>query len=92
MIVDLIQILKREIDIPETMSMEVSQFEDYPPRLSVYVQQPAPSFTTKIFVKGLDIEFCFNLVALPPVAGMDLTHVKGGGEGVVVPQLARVDK
>jgi hypothetical protein len=56
------QILKREIHIPELMNIEVSELMDYPPRLFIYGQLQEDAVSAEIEVDGLDVECHFNLI------------------------------
>ena len=59
------QILKREIHLPELLRMRVSDLLDYPPKFIAHIKAAATSTTSdppKLQVRGLDIgEFYFEL-------------------------------
>ena len=61
----LMQILKREIHLPELLRVRVSDLLDYPPKFLAYIKA-ATSTTSdppKLQVKGLDIEnFSFEIL------------------------------
>jgi hypothetical protein len=61
----IMQILKRDIHLPESMDAEVSAVSGYPPRLSITAQTRQDFTSPKIKVKGLDRECGFNLFLSP---------------------------
>ena len=62
----ILQILKRDIDIPQVMNIDISEIVDYPPRLSIAAIQTASHFISpKVQVDGLDRECNFNLIPVP---------------------------
>ena len=61
----LIQILKRDIHLPELINIDVQQLTNYPPRLLIYVQQISPEFSPpEVQVVGLDRKCSFELEVL----------------------------
>ena len=69
----LLQILKEEIHIPETLNLDVSELIDYPPRLFISFQTPltATEFTPPTLqVEGLKVECNFALI---PVSSEEVT-------------------
>ena len=66
------QILKKEIHIPETLNLDVSELIDYPPRLLISFQtlqtatEPTPP---TLQVEGLEVECNFALI---PVSGEEV--------------------
>ena len=55
------QILKRDIQLPEVLNVEVSELNDYPPRLSITVRQTDLTSSPEVQVIGLDRECFFAL-------------------------------
>lgn len=56
------QILRRDIHLPEEMNVDVSKLTDYPPRLLIYtIQHANDQSPPELQVSGLDIQHSFVL-------------------------------
>ena len=56
------QILRRDIHLPELMNVDVTDLADYPPKLLIYMQQVSANCSIpKVQVLGLDRECSFEL-------------------------------
>ena len=60
-----LQILKRNIHIPEELHRDISECPDYPPKLSIQYESldstNERSNPIKLRVTGLDMEYSFNI-------------------------------
>ena len=65
----ILQILKRDVHVPEFMEVDISELVDYPPRLLIYVKPTECSSSSissppEVQVLGLDRECSFKLPIL----------------------------
>ena len=58
-----LQILKRDIHVPEKRKIAVSQLLDYPPRLAIFAHNVPGQPLPELQVMGLDIEHSFAITS-----------------------------